>query len=203
MNVKNLSRGHCFRRIATGLDTAPLLAALDANSHLWDVETRRQDMTGSPHKDTEAVYIRWGKTFDVERVLENVYEIEGTPEANELCPGLNQVLTPVDDLLGHPALGRIIIAKLEPVGHIDAHVDSGRYADFYDRFHLVLSASPGNEFTVGPHTFGGAPGELWWFNHKLTHEVFNWSNKPRIHMIIDAMVPAYRIIRNEALELAA
>ena len=47
-----------FVRVAHGLDVEPLLKLLDAKPELWKEITTRQDMTKSPHKDSECIYVR-------------------------------------------------------------------------------------------------------------------------------------------------
>ena len=47
-----------FVRIAEGLDVEPLLELLDAKPELWKEIQIRQQFTGSPHKDTESIYVR-------------------------------------------------------------------------------------------------------------------------------------------------
>ena len=47
-----------FVRIADGLDVDPLLKLLDAKPELWKEIEIRQQFTGSPHKDTESIYVR-------------------------------------------------------------------------------------------------------------------------------------------------
>ena len=47
-----------FVRIAEGLDVEPLLKLLDNKPELWKEIETRQNFTGSPHKDTESIYVR-------------------------------------------------------------------------------------------------------------------------------------------------
>ena len=47
-----------FKRIATGLNVDPLLKLLDDKPELWTEITARQKFTGTPHKDTESIYVR-------------------------------------------------------------------------------------------------------------------------------------------------
>lgn len=94
-------------------------------------------------------------------------------------------------------LGRVLITSLAAGGTIIPHADEGDYADHYERFHIALQSDRGNVFSVedvigcGEYAFM-APGELWWFNHKKRHAVFNGSDTPRIHLVIDAVAPNYR-----------
>ena len=47
-----------FVRIAEGLNVEPLLKLLDDKPELWKEIETRQKFTGSPHKDTESIYVR-------------------------------------------------------------------------------------------------------------------------------------------------
>ena len=47
-----------FVRIAEGLDVEPLLKLLENKPALWKEIQIRQQFTGSPHKDTESIYVR-------------------------------------------------------------------------------------------------------------------------------------------------
>jgi hypothetical protein len=72
-------------------------------------------------------------------------------------------------------------------------VDEGLYADFYDRFHVCLAG--GCEFTVAGERFFAKVGDAFWFNHKRQHEVYNYGDTDRLHLIVDVAVPAYRALR--------
>jgi quercetin dioxygenase-like cupin family protein len=183
-----------FKRVAEHINVAPLLKKLERHPQLWGEITARQEAPGSPHKDTEAIFLRWCRdTADAWSVFNDLEAVD-YPAAQVLMPEAGHALLALLTMLGETAeLGRVMIVRLKPGGHITPHVDEGRYADFYDRFHICLSGEC--DFTVAGKTFTCRPGEGWWFNHKRKHEVRNASGADRLHMIVDVAVPAYRALR--------
>jgi len=187
-----------FQLLATGLNVEPLLKSIQAKPELWSEITARQTTTGSPHIDTESIFLRWCKTQTVDAVFTEIPAvdypaIELLPEAKELISGL---LASV----GSTELGRVLIVNLKPGGEISPHEDQGAYADYYERFHICLESKDQNIFYSKLSDHGGefvhmAPGDAWWFNHKAPHYVANHSDAPRIHLIIDAVAPEFRVER--------
>lgn len=93
-------------------------------------------------------------------------------------------------------LGRVMVTRVPPGVCIPLHTDlidiaSERFpnkvppAIYYDRYHVVLQSAPGVVFTCGGESVYMAPGEVWWFDNCLDHEVVNGSEVERIHLIID------------------
>lgn len=190
-----------FARIAEGLDVSPLLKRILANEDLWGLRTERQSVPGSPHRETEAIFLRWAVDESVEGGfyclksrdhLETIYRL--APEIFPLC----QIV--IGKILGKPHdfnddIGRAMLTRMQPGGVIPTHVDEGPYADRYDRFHVCLSGM--SNFLVEGVEQVMVPGELWWFNHKLEHGVrySSMAVGPRIHLILDVVAPAYRAKR--------
>lgn len=190
-----LYRTDSFQQISKGLPVQDLIRAIQTRDSFWARRTERQDTPGSPHHDTETIFLRWANT---QTILAAFTEIEAVdyPEYDflpEARPLVNRCL----DLVSASQLGRVILTKLHPGGFIDQHIDEGAYADHYERFHVPLTSEAGNHFTVlAPsgviEDVHMKPGELWCFNHKRMHSVVNRSDEERIHLIIDAVAPAYR-----------
>jgi len=188
-----------LERIATGLNVKPLQEALERQSHLWLEETTRQEYPGSAHRDTRCIFLRWARSRTVEAGFTEIPAVN-YPAMNkfpEVSPILVEASIFLDFHFEASKVGRIIITELKPGGFIDPHVDEGAYADHYERFHIVVKSKEGNRFFVEDKPEVGEfahmrEGELWWFNHKKRHYVFNGSNEPRIHLIVDAVVPAFR-----------
>jgi hypothetical protein len=88
-------------------------------------------------------------------------------------------------------LGRILIVKLESRGTVDVHIDEGRYAEHYSRFHIALSAEEGSMLIVENDSVHMQPGEAWWFDHRRRHAAHNASSASRIHLIFDAVTERY------------
>jgi aspartyl/asparaginyl beta-hydroxylase (cupin superfamily) len=183
-----------FRRIAVGLNVAPLLDALAVYPEHWNALTFRQTFPGSAHHDTQSIYLTYCERIDVESVFNDLRAVSypalaDLPEAADL---INDAL----HLVGARSAGRVMLVDLKAGGRITPHIDEGAYADHYERFHLVITSEAGNVFECGGDTAHMKPGELWWFNHKRLHSVSNYSDTPRLHLIVDAVAPKYRVERD-------
>lgn len=184
-----------FILIAKAIDTRSARKAIVRESALWSEITARQSTKGSPHADTETIFLRWAQAQSIEAVFTELKTVD-YPARSKL-PEFNSLVSEFEKLVEPLLLGRVIVAKLKPGGVITEHADEGLYADHYERFHIPLIADTGNSFFVrNPNSsldcVSMKPGDLWWFNHKRPHTVRNDSHSPRIHLIIDAVAPKYR-----------
>lgn len=194
-STDSLCMGISFEKIKSDIDVRPLLDALVKRPELWKEITLRQETAGSPHSDTETIFLRWSQDTSLEAVFTDLQAVdypalEELPEARKL---LNEFLSVVD----WHNLGRAIIVKLKPKGFIKPHADEGEYADFYERFHLCLQSDASNTMFIMNDEREGEfasmrEGELWWVNHKNHHWAVNDSDKDRIHLIVDAVAPKYK-----------
>jgi len=186
-----------FHLLGTGLNVDPLLNSLASHPALWEEITERQTTPGSPHKYTRSIFLRWAKDLTIESVFTDLQAIDY--HAFQKLDGARELVDAVLKLAGssHEHLGRVMIAELAPGGWIHPHSDEGEYADHFERFHLPLQSEPGNTFMVDLLPGCGEyvhmlPGEVWNFNHKRVHTLFNDSDKPRIHLIVDCVAPDFR-----------
>ncbi len=185
----------------TDMDVRPLLTSIEAQPDLWDQIQARQHTPGSPHVDTRSIFLRWSAQQTIEAVFSDVESID-YPAFNRL-PQARDLLALSAAIVGAKQIARVMLVSLKPGGTITPHVDEGVYADTFERFHLVLQSDFGNEFHVDeldPKVWQTAmmrPGELWWFNHKRTHWVENFSNRERIHLIMDMLAPDFRTERGQ------
>jgi hypothetical protein len=174
-----------FRRLATGLPVTDCLEELNAFPILWNLFTARQETEGSPHRDTESIILRGPAIPDIDSAFNDINAYD-YPVVNRL-PKTRELISHVcNTYLPGYMLGRVMVAKLLPFGHITKHADEGAYAEHYERFHVVLASEDGNRFANGIAQVCMRPGTLWSFEHRKEHEVWNGSNAPRIHIIIDA-----------------
>lgn len=181
-----------FQRLMTDLAVGPLLDSLQAQPTLWDEITVRQEAPGSPHHDTECVWLRGPRDITLDSVFNELRAVDYL-SMDELAQAVYPLVAPVLRAIGSTMLARVLIVKLKPGGVIDPHEDTGRYAKAYSRFHLVIKSEPGNTFTCEDETVHMQAGELWWFNHRGEHTVRNDSDEDRIHLIFDAVVPGFHV----------
>lgn len=170
-----------------GIHVGAMIDEIDAHTELWSQITARQTTPGSPHHDTESIFLRWAADQSVEAAFTEIRAVD-YPALAMLpeCSRIMKVL--VQQVLGAVEFGRAMLINLKAGGHIDPHVDEGSYADHYSRFHLVMASDPGNEFRCGNESAFMLPGQLWQFDHKLEHEVWNRSARRRIHLVFDAVI---------------
>lgn len=175
-----------FRRLIAGLDVRPALAELAAHPGLWELINLRQQYAESAHVDTETIVLR-GPT-SIENLFDN---LDCTHYATiEQLRASFALVRHVMEFLKVREAGRIMLVRLKAGGWIRPHVDEGAYARYYARFHLVLDSNPACSFRCGEERACMAPGELWWFNHQMTHSVLNMG-PARTHLIMDFAAPGF------------
>lgn len=88
---------------------------------------------------------------------------------------------------------RVILTRLDPGGAIPRHRDRGISLSRSHRHHVAIVTDPQVQFFVGDQEHHFAPGEVWEINNRAPHEVRNGSERARIHLIADYVVPGERI----------
>ena len=173
-----------FRRIAEGLDVEPLLQLLDAKPELWKEIETRQKFTGSPHKQTETIHVRGALKMSAYYLMWDTGAYD-YPCMKYLAPALVPLMRPILEQLQVKEMGRVMIVNLKPCGHVTRHIDEGKYADYYKRFHICLKTNPHCYQTSGDQRQVFNAGEAWLFNHKQPHTADNLGDSERWHIIAD------------------
>lgn len=167
-------------------DPVPLLHQLQRQPQLWKADTYLRDYPQGPFGDTETVFLRFPPA--------SVSELEqGTKDQHECVwmdgmihlPAARRLIFDLMMKVEGERIGRVMINKLRPGGRIYPHADTPVHADYWDRYHLVLQSSPGCNFRCGDETLYLPPGQVWWFQNALEHEVANNGAVERVHMIVD------------------
>jgi hypothetical protein len=164
----------------------PLIDEVDKTPDLWNYLTIRQDYKDSAHVDTKSIIFRGPKGRDYESIFNDPLTIDygmGSDRLQDIARETGRLAFAGN--WRYKAMGRLMLVKLKPGGAIMRHVDEGKYADSYTRYHLALQSDEGNEFECDGDTVHMLPGELWWFNHKKPHSAVNNSKNDRIHLIVD------------------
>jgi len=163
---------------------------IERNAELFGQWSLREDYPGSPHKDTQAIYLRMPPgVFDMEDpekirdVFHNSLEAEDTEAYARFQTVRSQVMRLMSAVAGE-RLGRVVIARLAPGGAIDSHSDEGDMPLHYDRFHIVVDAED-VMFQCGDKVEYMKPGQVWWIDNKQVHSVVNRGVEPRTHIIVD------------------
>lgn len=174
-----------FQKVQSFLDIRAARAELEAQPELWSEITIRQDFPGSAHHDTESIILR-GPAAGTNPFDEIPAQPYGVIDKLPHCCNLVILLA---EKLGATEIGRVMVVRLKAGGSIDRHADEGKYAEHYQRFHIVLASEDGNVFQCGDALQWMQPATAWWFNHRLEHDVTNGSDSPRTHLIVDLVTP--------------
>lgn len=183
-----------FLRIAQGLPVMALLAAIRRKPDLWKVDTYLQDYPQGPFGEVESIILRFPPVTVYELEADAKEHLEDRRYDPHECvdrdeyralPQARPLVMNLMHFVGGERLGRVMINKIAPGGHIFPHADTPEHADYWDRHHIVLQSQPGANFRCEEEQVCMAPGDCWWFNNSLEHEVNNNSADDRIHMIVD------------------
>ena len=159
----------------------PLLHQLTLHPDWWNIDRIRTATFGSPHSACDDILLRFqGKKSSV---LDDP-ECEFYPawftftEAHALIFDLARVVKA-------ERIGRIIISRLPPGKTITPHEDGGAVASYYTRYQMPLQSAPGCVFECDGEKVQMIGGQVWWFDNKKTHAVYNNSDTDRLAMIAD------------------
>ena len=177
-----------FLRIAPAANTAPLLAAIQCNSDLWDQNTLRTTHPQTPHKDVSDIWLWFNELKD--NPADTIEDLQTYPyPAWWALPQAREIIFDLMRFVQATQIGRVVISKLPPGGRIEPHVDQGSPATFYQRFQVTLQAGPGCNFIIEDEQVSFKPGEIWLINNKAEHSVVNNSSIDRIAMVVDLRIP--------------
>lgn len=159
------------------------LAAAELDRHpLWAQFTARQNFPGSPHLATQCIPMRGAKTFLSS--YEPAAKRYRTP-ASHFLPHTTALINRVLDGLPVATVGNVLAVSLKPGGEVLPHIDEGPYPEHFERFHIAVTSPKGNWFKVDDELYSPEQGDIFFFNHRVTHSVGNPSEEPRIHIIVD------------------
>ena len=190
-----------FLKLAEKIETNPLLHAITRQPELWNAHTVRTMHPMSAHRVVDDIVLRYspfnrGEDY-VDKVCSRIECVDYPSWAKlpEAWPFIFALMTRVQGV----HLGRVMVTRVRPGICIPAHSDrippaEEAYPDrippavYYERYHIVLQSGPGAIFRCGEESIYMAPGEAWWFNNQIEHEVINNSSDDRIHLICDIRV---------------
>lgn len=181
-----------FQKIAAGVDTLPLVSALQRQPGLWNQKRFRTTFERTPHGAVDDIWLRFSddsRTTDTAAVMADG-ECVWHPAAAAL-PQARPILLDLMRRLEAYQLDRVIITRLKPGGVILPHADNeGAYVHdpHRHRYHVVLQGLPGSLYRTGNETVCMLTGEVYWFDALTEHEVVNNSSDDRIHLLADMRI---------------
>lgn len=184
-----------FYRLSQGVDVRSLMLAIhrhEKDKGIWKEDTYLRDYPQGPFGDCESIILRFPprSVHETEEALKKHLENFDQHECVDqdvfkLLPEARPLIFSLMTFVQGERLGRVIINKIRPGGVIYPHADTAAHAKYFDRFHIVLSSSPGVIFRAGDERVYMETGSVWWFNNAIEHEVINNSADDRIHMVVD------------------
>jgi hypothetical protein len=175
-----------FRLLHVGLDTAPILAQLDAVPE-WGQYADRKERDGTAHG---AMIDLWVRYFPRETLREQAdFNRPGQcvfyPVWDRL-PAIHPVVWALMSMQHSVELGGILCTRLPPGGSILRHSDRGAWhAERYNRkCYVVLEANARCIVECDGEEQVFRPGEIFEFDNLLPHSMVNGGNTMRTTLII-------------------
>ncbi|OUS15006.1 asparaginyl beta-hydroxylase [Nonlabens dokdonensis] len=157
----------------------------------FDVELIKKELSQFSKEDYRDIYNASVtlKTLWLIHLIEPINDADGLPvflpnAALKKCPYLLSVFEtfncPVETFRIH---------VLDPGASIQPHRDNGyRFKDGMVRLHIPIKTSKNVELIIDKERVFMQPGECWYCDFHKVHEVHNYSEEPRIHLILDCKV---------------
>lgn len=178
-----------FYRLTAQCAIEALCMQLWRQPRLWNQYTLRTTHPQTPHKEVSDIWLRFQDLALYERSGDAQHIIDEHESINYpawyALPGAWPLVFDLMRAVQGERLGRVLLTRLPPGGHITPHIDGGAHAAYYERYHIVLQSQEPCMFRTGDEVVHMAPGECWWFDNSVEHEVLNTSAIDRIHLIID------------------
>ncbi len=173
-----------FYRLCEGLDTVPIVHALQTRPELWNRNALRREFPGTPHVECDDIWLRFQPEGMTQEQIVDAHESVNYPAMNEI-PGVRNIVFGLMRQVEGERLGRVLITRLAPGKKIYPHIDGGDHARYYKRYQIALQSLPGVVFRAGDEQVNMRTGDIWWFDNGENHEVINNSADDRLALIVD------------------
>lgn len=174
-----------FLKLASGVDTLPVLMELHRNAQLWNAHPMRKTFPGTPHAAMDDVIVRFRPEWELTEP--EAYRTEHRNvmwPAWHLLPSLRPIVRALKVQVDATELGSILLTRLPPGGVIGMHDDRGSWAaEFYrTKAHLVLAGSAISTCDGEEAVF--SRGDCFTWDNMLPHSVTNHGTEDRIVVVI-------------------
>ena len=173
-----------FAKLAEGIDVGPILNGLAVRPDLWNENDLRTTHPQSPHRHCDDIWLMFNEVPEDPASVVDDCEVNPYRAWFEL-PHVRDLVLNLMRRVDGARLGRVIISRLAPGKAIPAHIDQGAPATYYKRYHIALQSRPGVVNISGGEAVSYSPGEFWWFDNSVDHEVVNNSDDDRIVIVMD------------------
>jgi hypothetical protein len=151
----------------------------------WTADTRRQDLFHEYHGQTQSIILMFCEGWPTVKGTREpeAWSRYGDATADVIFDVLRRHYSPGGLLL------RVILAKLPAGGRIKRHKDSHPSFEIAHRIHVPLVTNAGVRFMVGDAVLPPEAGVAFEIDNLLAHEVSNYGDEDRIHLIFDYAPP--------------
>lgn len=176
-----------FNKIAEGIDVSKVGLELTLHPELWNQYSNRKTFSGTSHKNTSDIWVRYNDP----KVLADGYD-KFTSEhdsvwypAYDQLPSLRPIIFGLMAKVEATRLGGVLITKIPPGGRVLPHKDSGWHPEYYNtKVYVPIFSNQQCVNRCETELVAMKPGEAWYFNNLVEHEVVNDGNDDRVTLII-------------------
>lgn len=171
-----------FHLLKSNLDLRAIRSEL-SRSLLW-VDMNSTDNPARTQRNTARIQLR----ANVEIAGKHYHEIHATRSLSgwqQLTATRQFVVEFAQEVGGE--IGRVRVANLSAGAAVIPHIDVGSYCASRDRYHLVINSEQGTRFVAGDESVTMHENELWWFDNRKMHSVYNPGSQSRTHLIFDLL----------------
>lgn len=163
-------------KIASGIDTFPLLLEIHRHPELWNKNPCRLSEVG-PHHETQDMFLRYKDEKENRESNDwKNFSAEHIPVWNKTIDFLPSAKPLIYDLMHRvksDMLGGVFVYKIEPGKQIYPHIDKGWHPDFYEKFNICLQSNNQTRFFYENEAMIQQAGDVHVFKNDVTHWVKN------------------------------
>jgi hypothetical protein len=176
-----------FQQIASGIDVIPVALALARQPELWNEHNERKEFDGTSHKGTSDIWVRYNdlkNLGDDYQKYTSEHDSVWLPAYSKL-PQLRPIIFSLMARCEAVRLGGVLITKIPAGGRILPHTDTGWHPEYYNtKIYIPILSNPRVVNRCVDEHVVMAPGDAWYFNNTVEHEVVNDGESDRITLIV-------------------
>jgi hypothetical protein len=176
-----------FHLITTGIDVLPLAMALKLQPELWNQHNQRKEFENTSHKGTSDIWVRYNDPKNLALGYDQYtseHDSVWHPAYYQL-PQLRPIIFSLMARMEAVRLGGVLITKIPAGGRVLPHADKGWHPEYYNvKLYVPIEANPRCVNRCEDEKVAMAPGDCWYFNNLVEHEVVNDGLEDRITLII-------------------
>lgn len=174
-----------FVKLASGVDTLPVMLELCRTDHLWDANPARRLYEGTPHAAMRDIWVRFRPEAEIAgpKSYKEEYRCTNWP-AWQALPSLRPLVRALKNQVDAVELGSILITRLPAGAAILPHSDKGSWAAewFNCKGHVTLAGAA--DVRCGEDTVTMERGDVFTFDNLIEHDVRTVGDAARVVLIV-------------------